>query len=118
MGTLPFFSRMTGVGGQRGRSDPYVMERRITQHSLCQMSGTWHSSPPPFPKTKGIPSREERGGSLIINSAGGKVKAPAQRTLAHNYASQSFIPTRTRKVYCCIEAFFQSSLPFMQGEGC
>lgn len=74
---------------------------------------------PPIPENQRHPFQRRKGGSLLINSAGGKVKTPARsRTLAHNYASQAFIPTRARKVYCCISAFFQSPLPFMQGEGC
>lgn len=47
-------------------------------HCLRQMSAAWRSAPHPSPKTKGTPSREEKGGGLIINSAGGKVKPPAR----------------------------------------
>lgn len=53
-------------------------EHRIPEPQPRQMSAAWRSAPHPSPKTKGAPSREGRGGGLIINSAGGKVKPPAR----------------------------------------
>lgn len=53
-----------------------VREPRTHGHSLRQMSARVAGAPP-TPENQRHPSRGEEGGSLIINSAGGKVRPPA-----------------------------------------
>lgn len=95
--------------------------QRGTRHiipSLHPMSVTLPGTPPCSRKPK-APLPEKKGDSLFINSAGGKVRPAARPKPAPLIMTRAFHPhAHTRKVYCCISAFLQSPLPFMQGEGC
>lgn len=102
------------------RMDPCAMEPGITPprpRAKGQPRGAAPEPRSPKPEAS-LPEKREEGASSLIALAARYGHPPAQRTVAHNYASQAFIPTHTQKVYCCLPAFFQSPLPFMQGEGC
>lgn len=63
-----------GVGSCLGPSWEKATRRMATACAKCQPRG---AAAPPIPENQRHPSRGEKGGGLIINSAGGKVRPPA-----------------------------------------